>query len=113
MNDIMAILIVFLQIRMVNKLLFGPNLSTLTLTAHLHLLDSKSIENTMTRRLTWKVFDLVCYERLRFRLRYSSQIQLWTPVMVKSWCPPKNTRMKTITDSLDLDCITGLDASDS
>ena len=27
-------------------------------------------------------------------------------------CPVLNTRMKTITDSLDIDCITGLDTGD-
>ena len=31
----------------------------------------------------------MCYESLRFRLRYLSQIQIWTPAIVKSWVSTK------------------------
>ena len=42
---------------------------------------------------------------LRFRFGHWRQ--------VNHRCPALNTRMKTITDSLDIDCITGLDTSDN
>ena len=42
---------------------------------------------------------------LRFRFGHQQQ--------VNCLCPALSTRMKTITDSLDIDCITGLDTSDN
>ena len=42
---------------------------------------------------------------LRFRFGHREQ--------VNRLCPVLNTRIKTITDSLDIDCIAGLDTGDS
>ena len=42
---------------------------------------------------------------LRFRFGHRRQ--------VNRLCPALNTRMKTITDSLDTECITGLDTSNN
>ena len=42
---------------------------------------------------------------LRFRFGHQRQVNHLSPAL--------NTRMKTITDSLDTDCITGLDTGDN
>ena len=42
---------------------------------------------------------------LRFRFGHQQQLNCMCPVL--------NTRMKTITDSLDIDCITRLDTGDN
>ena len=43
----------------------------------------------------------------------SHRLRLGHRRQVNHLCPALNTRMKTITDSLDTECITGLDTSNN
>ena len=52
-------------------------------------------------------------ESVRFRFRYFSQTQIWTLAASKSPVSSVKYQDEKITDSLDIDCITGLDTGDN
>ena len=59
----------------------------------------------LSQKWILRASDLGSDISLRFRFRHRRK--------VNRLCPALNTRMKTITDSLDIDCINGLDTIDN